>query len=134
MRRVSRLMLLLMLLVVTACATTPRARWFQAAKSLEGTERALLIAWGGHYARDDRAPPIHGHGGVLTREQFMATEGPILAAKAALDEAWKFLPDGGTNFDHLIRVAALNQSRIQRVLQQMSEQPSNVWLVGDQPQ
>ncbi len=70
-------------LVALAVGCSPTARWVTARKALTVTERGLVTA---------------NDVGLLSDRKFVATDPAIQSARASLEKAAEFLPDGGHEY------------------------------------
>jgi len=80
---------LLILLVLVACSSNPTNRWGQARLTLSTTQDTILIA---HTA------------GLVDDQLIVAIDPVVQAARAALDKAAMFLPDGGSGFEAYMQI------------------------------
>ena len=87
MKHARNIVALLILVALVGCSSNPTARWVTARKTLTVTERGLVTA---------------NQAGILSDKKFIDTEPAILGARAALDKAAKFLPEGGDIFTVLM--------------------------------
>ena len=83
MKHARTISLLILALLVVGCHQSPTARWMTARKSLTVTERGLVTA---------------NDVGLLSDHKFVATDPAIKGARASLDKAAAYLPEGGDVF------------------------------------
>lgn len=79
--------LLTVLVLITACGTTPTNQWASARVSLTTAEKSILAA---HTA------------GWITDQQLVNADVAVKGARDALDTAEAMLPEGGSAFDVLL--------------------------------
>lgn len=99
----SRLLPLLGLLLLTACASTPEARWV---KQREAVSTAQDVSVSLHQSH------------VIDDEQLLTVSPWIKAARLKVNQAWTQLPDGGESFDNQLDQAADLLAQIRQVLQE----------------
>lgn len=90
--------LILIALLLTACATNPVNRWAQARDTLTRSQDSVILA---HQA------------GLISDETLVAADPIAQSARAALAKAEESLPEGGSGFEHYL---AIVDSMIDRLI------------------
>lgn len=88
-RQIQTAVLILVALLLTACATNPVNRWAQARSTLTQAQDTVLFM---HQA------------GVVDDATLLKADPLAQAARAALDKAELALPEGGAGFDHYLGI------------------------------
>lgn len=104
--------LLLVCLLLAACASTPTNRWAQARVTLTSAEKTALAAHRSGLISD----------GILVR-----SDGLVKTARAALDKAELQLPEGGSVFEILMSAA---DEAIKQIEAMAATTPASPGLIG----
>lgn len=98
-----RLAPLLLVLLLTACASTPTARWVQARESVTTVQDVTI---GLHQAE------------LINDADIKAVAPWIIAARNQVNAAYVYLPEGGPTYDKLLATVAEYVARVRQHLRE----------------
>ncbi len=100
MRTMKNLSALLIVLTLVACSTNPTNQWAQSRATLTVAQDTVIIA----------------HSSGLIGDQTLVDSDPVAqTARAALDKAQEFLPEGGQSFEQYMAIVDAMLARLEQM-------------------